>query len=164
MNPGAIAVATILLAQAAATVAEAAPVRLVRATLGSRYVIADPRNAFTAGVDRQVIVLFEWEGTPGTHECVVTWKDPTGLTVLASPYTQRATAPRFSVYWTLTLPEAPRLGMWAAEAQVNGEPAGTVTFQVDKGTTSPAATGLRVLAPQEMYARANAATVTVEAL
>jgi len=123
-----------------AVVVDAAPVRLVRATVGSkgairgpRYIVEDPRTTFSAGVDRQVIAHFEWEGAPGTHECVVTWKDPTGAVVLVSPYTQRATTARFSVYWTLTLPDAPRIGLWAAEAQVDGEPAGTLTFQIREG-------------------------------
>lgn len=151
---------------------DAAPVRLVRATAGSkgaihgsRFIVEDPRTTFSAGVDRQVIAHFEWEGAPGTHECVVTWKDPTGAVVLVSPYTQRATTPRFSVFWTLTLPDTPRAGLWAAEARVDGEPAGTLTFQIQHGTP-PAATSTarRVLAPEEMYARANTATLGVEAL
>jgi len=86
--------------------------------------------------------------------------------VLVSPYTQRATTARFSVYWTLTLPEAPRIGLWAAEAQVDGEPAGTLTFQIQQGSSISTATSTarRVLAPEEMYGRANAATLTVEAV
>ena len=156
-----------------ATIVEAAPVRLVRATAGSkgaihgsRYIVEDPRTKFSAGVDRQVIAHFEWEGAPGAHECVVTWKDPTGAVVLVSPYTQRATTARFSVYWTLTLPDAPRIGLWAAEAQVDGEPAGTLTFQIQPEAPSATATSTarRVLAPEEMYARANTATLTVDAL
>lgn len=155
-----------------AAAAEAAPVRLVRATVGSkgavsgsRFIIEDPRTAFSAADDRQVIAYFEWEGSPGVHECVLTWKDPTGAVVLVSPYTQRASTPRFSVYWTLTLPSPPRTGLWAAEATVDGEPAGTLTFQLQEG--SPSSSGRaarRVLAPEEMYARANAATLALEAL
>lgn len=152
---------------------DAAPVRLVRATAGSkgaihgsRYIVEDPRTTFSAGVDRQVIAYFEWEGAPGTHECVVTWKDPTGAVVLVSPYPQRAATARFGVYWTLTLPDAPRIGLWAAEAQVDGEPAGTLTFQIQQGSPSSTSTSTsrRVLAPEEMYARANAATLAVEAM
>ena len=165
--------ALLSLASFVAAVVEAAPVRLVRATAGSkgaihgsRYIVEDPRTTFGAGIDRQVIAHFEWEGAPGTHECVVTWKDPTGATVLVSPYTQRATTARFSVYWTLTLPDAPRIGLWAAEARVDGQPAGTLTFQIQQGPppAGGATAARRVLAPEEMYARANTATLTVEAL
>jgi hypothetical protein len=157
-----------------APVVDAAAVRLVRATAGSkgavhgsRYILEDPRTTFSAEADRQVIAHFEWEGSPGAHECVVTWKDPTGAVVLVAPYTQRATSPRFSVYWTLTLPVPPRVGLWAAEAQVDGEPAGTLTFQIQPGTpaSSPTAGSTRrVLAPEEMYARANSATLAIQAL
>lgn len=165
-------VAALIVLSPLAAVVDATPVRLVRATAGSkgaihgsRYIVEDPRTTFSAEVDRQVIAHFEWEGAPGTHECVVTWKDPTGAAVLVSPYTQRAPTARFSVYWTLTLPDPPRVGLWAAEAQVDGEPAGTLTFQIQQGPSSSTATASarRVLPPEEMYGRANAATLTVEA-
>lgn len=155
---------------AASAAADAAPVRVVRAALGSkgavhgsRFILEDPRATFAAGVDRQVIAHFEWEGAPGVHDCVATWKDPTGASVLISPYRQRSASPRFSVYWTLTLPDAPATGLWAVEAQVDGEPAGTLTFQVQKDASTKA-TAKRPLTPEEMYARANASAVAVEAL
>jgi hypothetical protein len=154
-----------------AVAADAADVRLVRATTGSkgavrgsRFIIEDPRTTFSAENDRQVIAHFEWEGSPGSHECVLTWKDPTGAVALVSPHTQRATTPRFSVYWTLALPSSPRVGLWAAEATVDGAPAGTVTFQIQAGPSASRTTARRVLAPEEMYARAVAATVGIEAI
>lgn len=48
-------------------------IRMLRSTSGTRgtqrgghYVIEDPRSVFSAAQDRQVIVSFEWEGSPGT--------------------------------------------------------------------------------------------------
>jgi len=145
-------------------------VRLVRSTSGtkgsvqgSRYVISDPRTTFQAGQDRQVIVYFEWEGAPGQHECKATWKDPSGAAVLIAPYAQQAKNTRFGVYWTLALPESPRLGLWAVEAEVDGTPAGVHTFQIQEGGgPSGGGPGRRVLAPADLYARAHAATLTVE--
>lgn len=165
-----MASALVALSLLAATV-DAAPVRLVRATAGSkgavhgsRFIVEDPRTTFSADADRQVIAHFEWEGAPGTHECVLTWKDPTGAAVLVSPHTQKATTPRFSVFWTLTLPASPRTGLWAAEATVDGMPAGTLTFQIQSSAPAAAASARRVLAPEEMYARAVSATIAIEAL
>lgn len=147
-----------------------ASVRLVRGSVGSkgaihgsRYILEDPRTTFAAGVDRQVVAHFEWDATPGVHECVATWKDPTGATVLVSPHTQRAPSTRFSVYWTFTLPDTPAIGLWAVEARVDGEPAGTLTFQIQKDAPR-ATTGRRPLTPEKMYARAVAATLSLEAV
>src|SRR5262249_19225685 len=36
---------------------------------GTRYIIEDPSSVFSAAEDRQIVVLFEWEGQPGTHHC-----------------------------------------------------------------------------------------------
>jgi S1-C subfamily serine protease len=148
------------------------PVRPIRSTSGTkgsmqgtRYVIEDPRSMFYAGEDRQVVVYFEWEGAARPHECKITWKDPSGAAVLISPYTSPTRTARFGVYLTLALPESPRLGLWAVEAEVDGQPAGTHTFQIQEGRSAggarPAARA--VLAPAELYARAQVATLTVEA-
>jgi hypothetical protein len=145
-------------------------VRLIRSTSGTkgsvqgtRYVVADPRTTFQAGVDRQVIVYFEWEGALGPHECKATWKDPSGAAVLISPYPYQAKNTRFGVYWTLALPESPRLGLWAVEAEVDGQPAGIHTFQIQESAAAPGqATARRVLSPAELYGLAQAATVAVE--
>jgi hypothetical protein len=166
-------VLTWLLANLSIALAVESPVRLVRSTSGTkgsvqgtRYVIQDPRTMFYAGEDRQVIVYFEWEGTARPHECKITWKDPSGAAVLISPYTSQTRTPRFGVYVTLALPESPRLGLWAVEAEVDAQPGGTHTFQIQEGRNAvdarPAARA--ILAPADLYGRAQAATLAVEAL
>jgi len=153
-------------------VAAQSAVRLVRSTSGtkgslqgSRYIVEDPRTTFHAGEDRQVVVYFEWEGAPRPHECKVTWKDPTGAAVLISPYSSQSRTARFGVYLTLALPDAPRLGLWAVEAEVDGQPAGIHTFQIQERPAAGEARAAvrRVLAPAELYSRAQAATLGVEA-
>lgn len=153
-------------------VAAQSAVRLVRSTSGtkgslqgSRYIVEDPRTTFHAGEDRQVVVYFEWEGAPRPHECKVTWKDPTGAAVLISPYSSQSRTARFGVYLTLALPDAPRLGLWAVEAEVDGQPAGIHTFQIQERPAAgePRVAVRRVLAPAELYSRAQAATLGVEA-
>jgi hypothetical protein len=165
-------VQALLLAPLSTSIAAAADsaVRLIRSTSGtkgsvqgSRFVIADPRTTFQAGQDRQVIVYFEWEGAVGAHECKATWKDPSGASVLIAPYPYQAKSPRFGVYWTLALPESPRLGLWAVEAEVDGMAAGIHTFQIQEGAgPSGGGPGRRVLSPADLYARAHAATLAVE--
>jgi S1-C subfamily serine protease len=125
-------------------------------------VIEDPRTSFQAGVDRQIVVLFEWEGPPGTHAGQASWKDPSGAVVLVAPFQQTSPSKRLSVYWTLALPDAPRLGLWAVEAIVDGLPAGVHTFQIQAGGGSPS--GRRRPSAAELYDAAQATTLSVEAL
>jgi S1-C subfamily serine protease len=148
---------------------ERGEVRLVRSTSGgtgkiqgNRYVVDDPRAVFQAGRDRQVVVVFEWEGSPGSHEGKASWKDPSGAVVLTSPFQSTASTARFSVYWTLALPEAPRLGLWALEAEVDGQPAGVHTFQIQGATEAVGTATTPTLPPAELYARSRAAMLTVE--
>ncbi len=148
---------------------QAAPARLVRSTSGTRgsvqgtrYVIEDPRAAFAAGTDRQIVVLFEWETLPGRHHCEASWRDPSGKAVLISPADFDAPGRRFSAYWSLALPDSPTLGLWAVEVKVDGQPAGVHTFQVWAGAVDASAASRRTLGPKDLYARALAATVVVE--
>jgi hypothetical protein len=60
------------------------------------------------------------------------WKDPSGGAVMISPYSSQGRTARFGMYLTLALPDAPRLGLWAVEAEVDGEPAGIHTFQIQE--------------------------------
>lgn len=151
--------------------ADSAPVRLVRSTSGARgsvqgarFIIEDPRTTFYAAEDRQVVVYFEWDAAAGPHECRATWKDPSGAVVLISPYQAKATGMRLSVYWTLSLPEAPRLGLWAVQVEVDGQPAGVHTFEIQavRGDETRQPTR-RVFSPAELYGHAQAVTLMVEA-
>ena len=105
-----------------------------------------------------MIVLFEWEGSPGLHRCEARWKDPSGKVVLVSPpIDHQATSRRFSIYWTLALPEALPGGLWAVETTVDGVAAGTHVFEIaGQPATAP------TLSQAELFQRASAAVATVE--
>jgi len=146
----------------------ATAIHLVRSTSGthgmqrgSRYVIEDPRSVFSPEQDRQVVVYFEWEGRPGTHHCEARWKDPTGKVVLTSPIDYEAASSRFGIYWTIALPETAARGLWALEAIVDGQPAGSHVFEI--GTGAGATTSQPILPSAELYKRAVAALGGVEA-
>jgi len=145
--------------------------RLVRSTSGtrgvqqgSRYVIEDPRTVFAPDKDRQVVVYFEWEARPGTHHCEARWKDPTGRAVLVSPIDYQAPARRFGIYWTMALPETATRGLWAVEAVVDGQPAGTHTFEIGTAAAAAATPARPILSSAEIYKRAVASMATIEAL
>lgn len=145
---------------------------LVRSTSGSRgtpqggrFVMEDPRTVFHAGQDRQVLVLFEWQGPSGRHRCEGNWKDPSGRVVFTSTSELDARGPRFAVYWGLSLPDRVATGTWVLEASVDTEPAGVHAFQILTGTADASETpARRALAVAEIYERGLAGSLTLEAL
>jgi hypothetical protein len=151
--------------------AETGGARLVRSTSGTRgvpqgtrYVIEDPRTVFSPDKDRQVVVYFEWEARPGPHHCEARWKDPTGKVVLSSPIDYQAPVRRFGIYWSMALPETAARGLWAVETTVDGQPAGTHTFEVGTEAAAAAAPARPILSSAEIYKRALSALATIEAL
>ena len=132
---------------------------------GQRFVMEDPRTTFHAGQDRQVLVLFEWEGPAGRHHCEGAWKDPSGRVVFTSTGDVDARGPRFAVYWGLSLPDTVATGTWVIEATVDGGPAGVHAFQIIAAPRDPSAPpARRPLSVAEIYQIGLAATLTVEAV
>lgn len=146
--------------------------RIVRSVSGSKgfnragqFIIEDPRTVFHVPEDQQVIVYFEWEGPLGSHQFEGLWKNPEGKVVVISDFEYEATNKRFGGYWTLTLTEGVKPGVWTLEARVDGELAGAHTFQIVAAPRPASAIPTRrVLAPSEIYRRALAATVSIEKL
>lgn len=130
-----------------------------------RYVIEDPRSVFYLRVDTKVIGYFEWEGPLGPHQFEGTWKDPQGKVVLVSDFQYEATKPNFAGYWTMLVSEAAPAGIWTLEAHIDGELAGSLSFQLVAAPKPPEATLTRPgLAPSQIYQAALNATVFVERL
>jgi hypothetical protein len=172
-----------LLVALALTLAQAAPpggpltpaasrFHLVRSLSGAkgapeknRFVFEDQRSVFQAGLDRQVLVLFEWEGPLGVHHCEGRWKDPSGRVVLTSQNDAVARSARFGVYWGLSLADVVATGTWVIEAFVDGEPAGAHAFQiVAGGAGAPGMPSRRALSLTELYQRGLATTLTLDSL
>jgi len=155
-------------AQAQQAPAQAAQFHVVRSVSGSKgaevgndFVMEDPRTVFKFPQDKQVIVFFEWDGPLGMHKFQGTWRSPDGKAVSVSNFQYEARETRFRGYWTLTLSEAATPGLWALEAQIDGQPAGMHTFQiqVDESSLLP-----KPLAVADIYKRALGAMVFVESL
>jgi hypothetical protein len=174
MRHPSIALVALLASSAAALAATQAAgrVHLVRSTSGSRgavqgtrFVMEDPRTTFHAGVDRQVLVSFEWQGPPGRHRCEGAWKDPAGRVVYTSTSEVDARGPRFAVYWGLSLPDTVAAGTWVVEAAVDGHPAGVHAFLILAAPPEPSASPpRRALGLAEIYPLGLAATLDVESL
>jgi S1-C subfamily serine protease len=111
--------------------------RVVKSEVGSKgeekdgnYVVEDIRTTFHIPADKQVVVYFEWEGPSGAHHFQGTWRDPQGKVVATGTFDYSTPDTRFSGYWVLELPPDSPPGLWALEAQIDGQPAGEQTFQV----------------------------------
>jgi S1-C subfamily serine protease len=125
----------------------------------------DPRTVFHAGQDRQVLVLFEWQGPAGRHHCEGAWKDPSGRVVFTSTADVDARGPRFAVYWGLSLPDTVATGSWVVEAAVDGEAAGAHAFRIVAAAADASAPpARRALALNELYQKGLAVTLLIEAL
>lgn len=155
-----------------APTAPATPLRLVKSLSGTkgeirdgRFVILDPRNTFRLPEDANVVVYFEWLGTPGKHLMVGTWRGPANTSTTSS-FEYVATDRSFSAYWELTLPPTAPRGQWVLEATVDGMPAGVHPFEVvGPEATAPAIAATRTpLTRPEVFARTLEASVLVEAL
>jgi hypothetical protein len=174
MPLGFVALVVFLTAVAAspATAQSSGRYHLVRSVSGSRgtpqgqrFVVEDPRTTFQAGKDRQVLVLFEWQGPAGRHHCEGSWRDPGGRVVFTSTGDIDASGPRFGVYWGLSLPDTVATGTWVLETTVDGEPAGMHAFQILAAPADPSApSARRPLGVADIYQRGMEATLTVEAV
>jgi hypothetical protein len=155
--------------------AQAPMFRVVRSTSGSKgriagqsFVVEDPRTVFRVPDDRQVIVHFEWEGPAGAHRMEGLWRNPEGRVSTISEFAHTSRGGRFGAYWELALPSTAATGTWTLEARIDGQPAGTHTFELVTGagaTPAVAATPVRApLSGPELYRRIHAATVSVRKL
>lgn len=133
---------------------------------GSEYQLQDPRNTFHVPDDHQIIVYFEWEGPPGSHHAVGSWRSPDGKVVLNSEFDLSSPGTRYIGTWTLAIPESISPGLWALEATIDGQPAGIQTFQIvsDRSAAPTSPGGPPMPTPAEVYQRAAAASVFVTSL
>jgi len=144
--------------------------RLVNSVAGTklhqesgRNIVDDPRSIFYLPADQQVVVYFTWEGPAGAHHFEGIWKDPAGKSALISGFDYTADQTRFGGYFKMLLTESPTPGTWTLEARIDGESAGSHTFQImTAARPDNLVTARHVLARAEIYNRALAATVLIE--
>jgi hypothetical protein len=144
------------------------PVHVVRIVSGpagkeadGTFVLSEERSVFGREADREVIVLFEWDGVPGPHKLIAQWRSPDGSLSSTSAIDYVAKGRRFGGYWRLPVSPVMPLGMWSIETTVDGQPAGRYTFEV-KGEAVVAPVVKRPLAQAELYERLNRSFVVIE--
>jgi S1-C subfamily serine protease len=118
------------------------------------FVLNEQRSVFNRADDREVIVYFQWEGTPGTHKLAAHWRSPDGSLSSTSTFDYNAQDRRFGAYWRQTLSPSMPLGTWSIEAAVDGQPAGRFTFEITDTKLQPAVVKTP-LTQAELYDRLN---------
>lgn len=158
--------------QAGGVQATGPKVRMVRSVAGSKgdshgssFVMADPRTTFYVPDDKQVIVYFEWDAAAGTHHCEGTLRGPNGQLAVMSSFDYPATQTKFGGFWTFPLTENTPAGVWTFESHVDGESAGSLSFEI-VSAKKPATAGNEETLPTaaQIYARAQASAVRIEKL
>lgn len=147
---------------------QASPFRLVSSASGTKettkneqYVIEDPRNIFHLPADNKIIVVLNWQGPSGTHHFQGSWVDPSGKVIAVEDVDIPSPGSDFSCSWTLNLPDPNvRTGLWALEAQIDGLPAGSYTFEILANPNIPAP----IPSASDVYQHVLAASVFIDTL
>jgi hypothetical protein len=153
-------------------VASESTFRVVRTVSGTKLLeqggpkgVQDPRTTFYAPADKEVIVYFTWEGPAGQHHFEGLWKNPSGKVAMTSEFDFAPPQPRFGAFFKMLIGESPQTGIWSLEARIDGESAGSHTFQISTDAVPDSVKNApvrRVLTPAEIYNRAAAASVMIE--
>jgi S1-C subfamily serine protease len=142
-------------------------VSAVAGTIGvqrnGRFIIVDPRTVFHPSEDHTIIVKFEWEGPTGQHKFQGLWTDPSGKVRLLSELQFEALQKEFAGYWTMPLNENLPTGMWTLNARIDGESAGSLSFEIAADAAKPPVKYENVsIAASAIYKKTAAAMVVVE--
>jgi S1-C subfamily serine protease len=159
--------------QAGGVPASGPSVKMIRSVAGTKgesrgdsFVMTDPRTTFFLPDDHQVIVYFEWEAPRGKHHCEGTLRGPNGQLAVMSSFDYPATQLRFGGFWTIPLLENTTAGLWTFESRVDGESAGTFSFEIVAGKRPEDVVKNEPPPPTaaEIYARAVTASALIEKL
>src|SRR5215211_5599406 len=71
------------------------------ADVNGTFALSEERSIFSREADREVYVLFRWEGVPGPHKLVAQWRSPDGSATSSSAIDYVAKDKRFGAYWQL---------------------------------------------------------------
>lgn len=136
-------------------------------TSNGTFVLTEERSVFNRIDDHEVIVAFDWEGTPGPHKLLAVWRSQDGGVTSTSSMDYIAKGRRFGAFWRLTLSPTAPIGTWSVEATVDGEPGGRFTFEITDTKVRPGQPSQPVnvktpLAQSELYDRLGRMFVSIE--
>src|SRR5262249_7277613 len=62
------------------------------------FALTEERSIFSRITDREVIVLFQWDGVAGSHKLAATWRSPDGSASSTSAFDYAARDRRFGAF------------------------------------------------------------------
>jgi hypothetical protein len=142
--------------------------RLVSAAVGpggtvvdGKFVLSQERNAFSRQDDKELVVTFQWEGAPGVHRMIATWRGPDGTVSSSAPIEYDAKDRRFGAYWRFSLSPTMAIGSWTVDIAVDGQPGGKLDFEV-KTDPVPMVAMKRVLTQPQLFETLNVVHVVLQ--
>jgi hypothetical protein len=131
--------------------------------VGGQFRLEQERTTFNRSSDAQVVVHFQWDGTPGVHRLAARWRSPTdGVAISEVEYTARDR--RFGAYWTLPISPSTPLGAWSIEATIDGLPSGALNFEITDTEIPAAPTSKTRPSPSELYRRLDSIYLSIDRL
>ena len=138
----------------------APPLHVLKITAGpagseanGTFLFAEERSSFNRTHDKEVIVMFQWEGVPGPHRLAAHWRSPDGSATSESTLQYVAKERRFGAYWRIAIIPTMAPGTWSIEATVDGQPGGRFSFEITDNTVVPGVVPKRPLLQQQLYDR-----------
>lgn len=99
--------------------------------VGSKFVFDETRNRFVYPADKEFRVYFEWQAEPGMHTLSAVWKNPEGRVVqISSDVKIETKSTELTAYWIYAIDPAAPSGVWTVEVRINGQPAGSHSFEL----------------------------------
>lgn len=132
---------------------------------GSKFVLSETRSRFVYPQDKTLVVYFEWVGPAGEHVLTANWKAPDGRVLeISADVRMRTQAPEFGAYWQYMLREGLPNGVWTLEVRIDGEPAGSHSFEVISPESAASAAAKQApahLTVEQIYSRVKPSLVWV---
>jgi hypothetical protein len=98
---------------------------------GSKFIFDETRNRFVYPQDKTLTVYFEWEAPPGLHVLTASWRQPDGrINSISSDVKIETQTTSLNCYWIFTLTPGLPNGVWTLEATIDGQPAGSHSFEI----------------------------------
>ena len=98
---------------------------------GATFLFDETRNRFVFPNDKSLTAYFEWKSTPGLHVLSAFWKQPDGRILSISPDVKiNAPGELLNCYWIYQLTQGLPNGIWTVEIKIDGQPAGSHSFEI----------------------------------
>jgi hypothetical protein len=126
------------------------------------FVLSEERSTFSRTDDKELVVTFQWEGKPGVHRMIATWRGPDGTLSSSAPVEYEATDRRFGAYWHFSLSPNTALGTWFVDVTVDGRLGARLSFELTGEAVAPGVAKKQILTQPQLFEALNAMHVVLQ--